>query len=59
MKYIIEVEVDRALEESVFDCEKECQREKCPFWSDTGDSFIDGCSIDLKNSKKCIVKIQK
>lgn len=56
MKYIIEVESEREIKEAVFDCEKDCQKENCPFWTDTGDSFIDGCTIAFKIPKKVVIK---
>jgi len=43
-KYIVELETNE--EYSDFECTSRdsiCRKEKCPMYSNTGDSFIDGC----------------
>ena len=56
MLYVIEIETDEKFEEIKCTKDTQCIKEKCPLFTNAGDSFIDSCTLDWANAKSINIR---
>lgn len=56
MRYVIEIETDEKYEEIKCTKNTQCIKEKCPLFTNTGDSFIDSCTLYWDKAKSVNIR---